>query len=147
MRLAQGEGTATNIPVRALRCLHCIFLISGKKLALTGIGLIRMMTEHISSRLRKRGGQVRTIKVFLMASVAAPLMVAPALASETLTYSYDALGRLTTVAHSGTVNSGQQAAYAIDLADNRTGVTVTGAASPVVVVPLNGFTVIPLGLH
>lgn len=73
-----------------------------------------------------------------------------ATASETTSYSYDALGRVTTVSHSGTVNNGLQAQYTYDPADNRTNVTVTGASSNsppsrVIVVPLNGLTVIPIG--
>ncbi len=51
----------------------------------------------------------------------------PAMASETITYSYDAKGRLIQVVHSGTVNNGTTATYASDKADNRTRVTVTGA--------------------
>jgi YD repeat-containing protein len=69
-------------------------------------------------------------------------------ATETVTYTYDALGRLVTTAHSGSVNSGLQAGYTYDAADNRTNVVVTGApagnGTRVIVVPLNGFTVIAL---
>jgi YD repeat-containing protein len=74
-----------------------------------------------------------------------------ATASETIHYGYDELGRVKTVTHSGTVNNGLQAAYQYDAADNRLNVTVTGASSNsppshgVIVVPLNGFTVIPIG--
>ncbi len=49
-------------------------------------------------------------------------------ASETVTYTYDPLGRLVTVAHSGSVNNGQQTIYGYDAADNRTTVTTTGAS-------------------
>src|SRR5438128_1369898 len=49
----------------------------------------------------------------------------PTKASETITYSYDALGRLVTVARSGTVNNGVSSSYTYDQADNRTNVTVT----------------------
>ena len=52
-------------------------------------------------------------------------------AGETITYSYDALGRLTGVAHAGTVNDGAEARYSYDPADNRTNVTV--AAGPRVI--------------
>lgn len=51
-----------------------------------------------------------------------------ALANETITYGYDALGRLTIVSHSGSVNTGTQAAYAYDHASNRTRVVISGAA-------------------
>jgi RHS repeat-associated protein len=47
-----------------------------------------------------------------------------ATASETLTYTYDARGRLVKVARSGTVNNGVSACYAYDKADNRSNVTV-----------------------
>lgn len=50
-----------------------------------------------------------------------------ALASETITYSYDARGRLIQVAHSGSVNNGVTTAYAHDKANNRTSKTTTGA--------------------
>ena len=49
-------------------------------------------------------------------------------ATETLTYSYDALGRLTASVHTGSVNNGQQTTYALDPAGNRTNSTTTGAA-------------------
>ncbi|MEO6215097.1 MAG: hypothetical protein ABIO86_03620 [Sphingomonas sp.] len=48
-------------------------------------------------------------------------------ASETITYSYDALGRLTDTAHSGAVTGGLASHYQFDPAGNRTQVTVTGA--------------------
>jgi hypothetical protein len=54
-----------------------------------------------------------------------PLIAAPAFASETITYVYDAKGRLVTVSHSGTANSGVSASYGYDNADNRTNVTVS----------------------
>jgi hypothetical protein len=41
-------------------------------------------------------------------------------ASETITYSYDARGRLKIVAHTGTVNNGKTTTYSLDKADNRT---------------------------
>lgn len=48
-------------------------------------------------------------------------------AAETITYTYDARGRLVAVVRSGTVNNGVQAAYAYDKAGNRSSKTVTGA--------------------
>lgn len=58
--------------------------------------------------------------------VAAALSLAPAAsANETLTYSYDALGRLVKVAHGGTVNSSTSSCYVYDRADNRSTVVVS----------------------
>jgi len=48
-------------------------------------------------------------------------------ASETVTYSYDAKGRLVKVERAGTVNNGVKAEYSHDKAGNRTNVKVTGA--------------------
>ena len=58
--------------------------------------------------------------------------VGPALvfAAETITYTYDAKGRLVKVERSGTVNNGVKAEYKHDKADNRTNVTVTGSPNP-----------------
>ena len=68
----------------------------------------------------------------------------PALAQEQVKIEYDALGRLTKVTHESGPNSGTVSAYNYDPASNRTNVTVTGAKRRVVVVPLNGFTIIQL---
>ena len=66
--------------------------------------------------------------------VAATIMVAFATASattelgnETITYTYDARGRLTNVSHAGSVNNNVQTNYTYDKADNRQTVNVTGA--------------------
>lgn len=48
-------------------------------------------------------------------------------ATETITYTYDAKGRVTVVTHSGTVNSSVVVTYTIDHADNRKNLKVTGA--------------------
>ena len=50
-------------------------------------------------------------------------------AAETITYSYDAKGRLIRVVKSGAVNNGVTVDYAHDKADNRTNVKVVGATS------------------
>ena len=52
-----------------------------------------------------------------------------AVGAETVTYIYDARGRLVKVVHSGTVNSTVQTEYSHDKADNRTNVKTTGAPS------------------
>jgi YD repeat-containing protein len=58
------------------------------------------------------------------------LLSAPAQAAETITYTYDARGRLKQVARTGTVNNGVTTAYIIDKADNRTNKTTTGSPNP-----------------
>jgi hypothetical protein len=80
----------------------------------------------------------------------APLLAGMALwpasadASSTTTYTYDALGRLVQANTTGTVNSGVAMSTTYDAADNRLTYKVTGSASKVVVVPLNGLMVIPV---
>jgi len=55
------------------------------------------------------------------------LTAAPARASETITYTYDARGRLKQIVHTGTANNGVATVYTHDKADNRTNKTTTGA--------------------
>lgn len=62
--------------------------------------------------------------------LAAGLLVSPVLAAETITYTYDAKGRLIKVERSGTVNNGVKAEYTHDKADNRSNVKVTGSPNP-----------------
>lgn len=52
-----------------------------------------------------------------------------ATAAETITYSYDAKGRVVRIVHSGSVNSGATTTYSHDKADNRVVVRTTGAAT------------------
>jgi hypothetical protein len=74
------------------------------------------------------GAKVKNVRIGTVIAVAAVTGVAAAaLASETVTYSYDARGRLIKVEHSGTINNGVVANYTIDKAENRTNVKVTGA--------------------
>ncbi|WP_326523591.1 RHS repeat domain-containing protein [Sphingomonas sp.] len=66
---------------------------------------------------------------------------------EEVIYQYDALGRLVNASTTNGRNGGVVAGTSYDPAGNRTTRTVSGvrpAARRVVVVPLNGFTVIPL---
>lgn len=76
-------------------------------------------------------------------------LATPAYANETITYTYDTLGRLVQSNHSGTVNNGVAQTYTHDAADNRTNVTVTGSpysnSTRVIVVPLAGLTVLVIG--
>lgn len=59
--------------------------------------------------------------------IATTLLIGVANASETITYTYDAKGRLIKVERSGTVNNGVKTEYMHDKADNRTNVKVTGS--------------------
>ena len=63
----------------------------------------------------------------LAAAGIALVAIAAAEASETLTYKYDARGRLVRVQHNGSVNSNVVTNYVYDKADNRTLKNVTGA--------------------
>lgn len=59
---------------------------------------------------------------------ASGLIAAAAYATETITYTYDARGRLVQVSYSGTVNNGLNTTYTHDKANNRTNLTTTGAS-------------------
>jgi glutamate synthase domain-containing protein 3 len=50
-------------------------------------------------------------------------------ATETVTYTYDARGRLVKVVRSGSVNNNVSASYSYDKADNRTNVNVVSPNS------------------
>ena len=57
-------------------------------------------------------------------------LAAPATAAETISYSYDARGRLIQAARTGTVNNGVTTSYQFDKADNRVNKTTTGSPNP-----------------
>lgn len=63
-------------------------------------------------------------------------------ADETITYGYDARGRLITAASSGSGASNRTTSYGFDAADNRVSVTTTG--SSLIVLPIGGLRVVPL---
>lgn len=69
---------------------------------------------------------MRAIIVFLTLL----LLGVAAYAAETITYSYDARGRLVRVSHSGTVNNNVVTNYSYDKADNRQSKTTTGSPNP-----------------
>ena len=71
----------------------------------------------------------RTEKALLALGIAAAA-AAGAVAGETITYSYDARGRLVKVQRSGTVNNNVTANYSYDKADNRTNVNVASPNPP-----------------
>jgi YD repeat-containing protein len=76
----------------------------------------------------------------LLIGVSLVALSAPAMPSETVSYSYDARGRLVKVVHSGTVNDGVSADYSYDKADNRTNVTVTAGGPPIPAFAINDVT-------
>jgi outer membrane lipoprotein SlyB len=53
-----------------------------------------------------------------------------AMSAETITYSYDAKGRLVKVVRTGTVNNNVTVDYQHDKADNRTRLTTTNSPNP-----------------
>ena len=55
------------------------------------------------------------------------LFGAAAYAAETITYTYDARGRVVQVNHTGTVNNNVVTNYSYDKANNRTNKTTTGS--------------------
>jgi YD repeat-containing protein len=69
------------------------------------------------------------MRAFFIFAVLLVLGVA-AYAAETITYTYDARGRIKTVAHSGTVNNNVVTNYVYDKADNRSSKATTGSPNP-----------------
>lgn len=63
----------------------------------------------------------------LLAIALAGIGAVAAYAAETVTYRYDARGRLVKVERAGSVNNNVNTVYTYDKADNRTNRTVTGA--------------------
>jgi hypothetical protein len=124
---------------------------------------LALATPIFSAETRVKGGRImRLHRIAALVGLAASFVCTiPASASETVTYTYDAKGRLIGVVHGGNVNNGVQTVYTYDPADNRTNVTVTGSTNtgggqgsgggasvpytPIyVVVPLNGYTLIKI---
>lgn len=97
----------------------------------------------MAARPRMRG------RVAVVIATLSGLIATPSIAQETTTYSYDAQGRLIGSSISGGPANGVNAAIQYDSADNRVNYTVTGAANAppaqsVIVLPLNGYTIIPI---
>ena len=67
----------------------------------------------------------RTLELLVTGALVTAAVAASA--SETITYTYDAKGRLILVTHAGTVNNNVVANYTFDAADNRKNIKVTGA--------------------
>lgn len=74
-------------------------------------------------------GSTRKRAAILAAALVASTATA-ALATETITYQYDARGRLKKVERAGTVNNGVITSYAYDKAHNRIDKATTGAPPP-----------------
>jgi uncharacterized protein involved in exopolysaccharide biosynthesis len=72
----------------------------------------------------------RGVGAAVVLTLAICVLGAPALAAETITYSYDARGRVKQVARSGSVNNGVQTSYQYDKANNRKNTTTTGSSNP-----------------
>jgi YD repeat-containing protein len=71
--------------------------------------------------------RLRTIALMGGLAVGSAIAASFAMATETITYTYDAKGRLVKVVHTGTVNNNVTANYTFDDADNRKTMNVTGA--------------------
>jgi len=71
--------------------------------------------------------QRRSVAARLFLATSVLTFATAAAASETITYTYDAKGRLIKVERTGTVNNGVTTQYTHDKADNRSNVTVTGS--------------------
>ncbi len=79
----------------------------------------------------------------LLGSMGGAMMTtSAALAQETITYSYDAQGRLIGSTTTNGPNNGTQVSYTLDKADNRKTLTVADAPQVIFVVPLAGGKVI-----
>jgi YD repeat-containing protein len=70
-------------------------------------------------------------KALAALSFSAAMLAVAAPAAETITYAYDANGRLVRVNRSGTVNNGIATTYQHDKADNRANLTVTGSPNTI----------------
>lgn len=58
----------------------------------------------------------KSVATILALSLLTPV---PVIAAETITYTYDARGRLVKTVHTGTINNNTQTCYKLDRADNR----------------------------
>lgn len=71
----------------------------------------------------------RTTLIAGLGSILATCAPQAAHAAETLTFSYDAKGRVTKVERAGSVNNGVKTEYTHDKANNRKTVKTTGSAN------------------
>ena len=97
----------------------------------------------------------RTITAYGVGLCLAWLVVATPCSTETVTYRYDALGRLVSAVHSdmpsGNGNDGMSMSSIYDQDGNRSTYQISGSKGLgprqgiLVIVPLNGYTAIPIG--
>jgi hypothetical protein len=81
--------------------------------------------------LRKLDGPGRNFEMRILVSAAiALLFVSGAFGTETVTYTYDAKGRLIRVVRTGTVNNNVTTDYKHDKANNRKTVVTTNSPNP-----------------
>jgi hypothetical protein len=101
---------------------------------LLALGDLRIIITR-RAKIRFLGGTMKRVRLLTLpcaiialawASLAISSASSPPM-NETINYSYDVLGRLVKVEHSGGVNNNVQARYTYDKADNRVNVNVTGA--------------------
>jgi YD repeat-containing protein len=91
--------------------------------------IVRRGRHVVGSRNRLSRRLPRVLKQLLLTGVGLAGLT-PALATDTVSYVYDARGRLVQVRHSGTApNNGVSATYTYDRADNRTSVVVATTPS------------------
>jgi YD repeat-containing protein len=74
-------------------------------------------------------GRLFMIKRFVSGIAGCLVMTSAAQATETITYTYDAKGRLVKVVRTGTVNNGVTTEYTHDKANNRKTVKVTNSSN------------------
>jgi YD repeat-containing protein len=84
--------------------------------------LLFALLDHKALLMRRK-----TVAAWLVLATSSFTLETAAAATETITYTYDAKGRLVKVERSGTVNNGVVTTYVHDKADNRSNVTVTGS--------------------
>lgn len=75
-------------------------------------------------------GEDEAMRRLILFGLVASFVSGPALAVETMTYTYDAHGRVVKVERSGTVNNLVKTEYEHDAVDNRTRVKVTSPNPP-----------------
>ena len=76
-----------------------------------------------------RTGAASRLGAAMLAVAAGITSTQPARAGETITYTYDARGRLVKVERSGTVNNGVTTTYTLDRADTRTKKETAGSGN------------------